>query len=72
MLGFSPSFDAVNHKILEKCGIRRVAETLIMSYLINRKQIVCGGGFSSSLLNINVGVPQGSVLGPILFFIKIT
>ena len=50
---------------------RDVANNLITSCLTNRKQFVSGGGFSSSQLSIDIGVPQGSVLGPILFLIYI-
>ena len=64
-----------NHKILafklDQYGIRGVANDVIRYYLTHRKQFVSGNGYSSSLLDINIGVPQGSVLGPILFLIYI-
>ena len=50
---------------------RDVANDLITSCLTNRKQLVSGGGFSSSQLSIDICKPQGSVLGPILFLIYI-
>ena len=48
-----------------------MANNLISSYLSNRKQFAHGDGYSSLLLNIDIGVPQGSVLGPNLFLINI-
>ena len=51
--------------------MRGVANDFIRSYLTKRKQFVCGNGCSSLLLGINIGVPQGGVLGPILFLIYI-
>lgn len=67
------AFDMVNHEILleklEYYGIRGIPLKLIESYLSNRTQIVKIGGFESDLKPIKLGVPQGSVLGPILFLI---
>ena len=65
------TFDTVNHKILvdklRVYGIRGLPLQLLESYLANRFQCVRVGSESSSQCLINVGVPQGSVLGPILF-----
>ncbi len=70
---YSRAFDTVSHSILLKklstYGIRGNMLKLLTSYLSNRKQYVSYGGRSSTLLDITIGVPQGSVLGPLLFII---
>ena len=74
-LDFAKAFDTVNHEILihklHHYGIRDTPLKWLKSYLTNRKQCVGLQNSISTLLDIKHGVPQGSVLGPLLFLISI-
>ena len=66
------AFDTVDHQILlaklNHYGIRGVSNDRFKSYLSNRNQYITINGYESGLAAINRGVPQGSVLGPLLFY----
>ena len=69
------AFDTVNHKILiEKLnhyGIKGTPNQWFTSYIKNRSQSVTLDGILSEKLPVHCGVPQGSILGPLLFLIYI-
>ena len=74
-IDLSKAFDTIDHTILLNklfaYGFRGVAYTWIESYLKNRVQYVHYNGMSSYKLTCNIGVPQGSILGPLLFLLYI-
>lgn len=74
-LDLAKAFDTVDHNILlEKLyryGIRGKAQILISSYLKNRLQKVRVNGTYSEYEELNTGVPQGTILGPLLFIIYV-
>ena len=69
------AFGTVNHNILMSKllhnGIRGAMKHWFESYLTNRKRYISIKNCSSSITNITLGVPQGSVLGPVLFLLYI-
>ena len=75
ILDLAKAFETSDHKILlnklQYYGIKDVALQSFSSYISDRFQFVEMDGFRSNLLNITTGVPQGSILGPILFILYV-
>ena len=74
-LDIQKAFDSVSHSILlqklEHYGIRGIANSLMKTYLEKRKQYVSITTHNSTDRTIEFGVPQGFILGPLLFLIYI-
>ena len=72
-LDLTKAFDTVNLKILlhklKHYGIRGLANKWFYSYLTDRKQFTKINGINSDKQSISTGIPQGSVLGPLLFLL---
>ena len=74
-IDLSKAFDTINHERLfdklEHYGFRGLSLQWLKDYLSNRKQYVFFNNHSSSIQNITCGVPQGSILGPLLFLLYV-
>ena len=75
LVDFQKAFDTVDHQILlaklNHYGIHGASNDWFKSYLSNCNHYVSINGFDSGLTSINCGVPQGCVLGPLLFLLYI-
>lgn len=75
LLDFTKAFDTVNHSILLRklsyYGIADISVKWFESYLANRKQRCSINNTLSTKKNISIGIPQGSILGPLLFILYI-
>jgi hypothetical protein len=73
MIDLSAAFDMVDHELLlkklELFGLTEGALAWFRSYLSDRSQVVCVDGCNSPPLAVDCGVPQGSILGPLLYIL---
>ena len=74
-MDISKAFDCINHKILsmklEQYGIRGAALKWFTSYLELRSQYININNMNSERIYLNYGVPQGSILGPLLYILYV-
>ena len=74
-IDFAKAFDTVNHQILLSklyhYSVRGIAHKWITSYLTNRKQYCTFQSTKSDFTTLNCGVPQGSIMEPLLFLVYV-
>ena len=74
-MDLSKAFDVINHEILKNkldhYGFRGNFLNLLMNFIKDRQYFVHVNGLNSDMKTLNIGVPQGSTLGPLLFLIYI-
>ena len=74
-MDLSKAFDVLDHNILytklEHYGFRGKILELLKSFISNRKYFVSVNGSTSETKTVNIGVPQGSTLGPLLFLLYV-
>ena len=74
-MDLSRAFDVMNHDILklklEHYGFRGIFLDFIMSFVQDRKYFVNVNGINSDVRTVNIGIPQGSTIGPLLLLLYV-